>query len=61
RYGVIGCAWATVFAFGTTAAFAETWCRITRDSQLPGRGLRLYLPTTLQFLATLIINSGFVK
>lgn len=61
EYGVVGCAWATVFAFATTAAVAEMWCQIIRDKQLPYRGLKLYLPPLFLLLVSFIFRSGLFQ
>lgn len=61
KYGVVGCAWASVFAFATATGVAEIWCRITRDKQLPARGLNLYLPPLFLLLASYIFHSDLFR
>lgn len=56
RFGVVGCAWATVIAYSTTSLFSEFWIWYKNDTDLPRRGIQIYLPTILLVAIILIVS-----
>ncbi|MFM1801710.1 MAG: hypothetical protein RJA81_1062, partial [Planctomycetota bacterium] len=56
RFGLIGCAWATVISYATTCLFAEFWVQFTKDSLIPRRGIHLYMPSATLILLIFLIH-----
>lgn len=57
RLGVLGSAWATVLAFGTSILSAELMIgRGTDPDQIPNRGMRLYLPMLVVVVVCAILG-----
>lgn len=56
RFGLIGCAWATVISYATTSLFAEFWIQYTKDTMIPKRGIHLYMPSATLILLIVIIR-----